>query len=87
MKVYATIDENGRIMSTSILPLEGATEIELTEEQLFDIANYRYDNGELIYDPLPEPEPIPPQPSELEELKTYVEALSEAVDMLLMGEL
>ena len=40
-----------------------------------DIVNYLYIDGEFIYDPLPEPEPITPQPNRIDILETKVEEL------------
>lgn len=44
---------------------EGATEKEK------DASNYKYIDGEYVYDPLPEPEPIEPEPTT--EYATYDE--------------
>ncbi|MBQ5658678.1 MAG: hypothetical protein IIV02_04010 [Peptococcaceae bacterium] len=34
-----------------------------------NISDYLYVDGEYIYEPLPEPEPVEPEPTELEQLR------------------
>lgn len=62
MTYALNLDDDGRILSVTYgkyapsgAPLVG----ELPEGNVYD---YRYVNGEYIYDPLPEPEPEPEQP-------------------------
>ena len=69
--MYAlNIAEDGRILSATYekYAAEGMPVVdnlptgETTEEN--DISNYKYIDGEFVYDPLPQPEPEPePEPS------------------------
>ena len=57
------LDKDGRILSACIC-LEGF-EYENVVDTLPDgsISDYKYINGEYVYDPLPEPEPQPEEPT------------------------
>ena len=57
------LDKDGRILSACVC-LEGF-EYENVVNTLPDgnISDYRYINGEYVYDPLPEPEPQPEEPT------------------------
>ena len=62
--MYAlNLDKDGRILSACIC-LEGF-EYENVVDTLPDesISDYKYINGEYVYDPLPEPEPQPEEPT------------------------
>lgn len=63
---YMKLEEDGRIASASINFHcgDGEIEVELPEDVTMDnIREHRYVNGEWIHDPLPEPEPVTPQPA------------------------
>ena len=63
------LDENKRIMTSyEALPkgiergtYEGKTLVNEIPEG--DVTDYKYVKGEYVYDPLPEPEPIEPEPT------------------------
>ena len=57
------LDKDGRILSACVC-LEGF-EYENVVDTLPDgsISDYKYINGEYVYDPLPEPEPQPEEPT------------------------
>ena len=62
--MYAlNLSEDNRILSVTFdeyaLPEQPRVDI-LPED---DVSNYLYVNNEYIYDPLPEPEPIEPEPT------------------------
>lgn len=48
-----------------------------------DITNYKYINNEYVYDPLPEPEPIEEQPTQLDVLEAQVTYTAMMTDTLL----
>ena len=62
--MYAlNIDTDGRILSACVC-LEGFKYTNIVETlPEGDISNYKYINGEYVYDPLPEPEPTPTEPT------------------------
>ena len=41
-----------------------------------NIADYLYIDGEYVYEPLPQPEPIEPEPTEAEQLRADIEYLA-----------
>lgn len=64
MSKYAlNLGENNRILSACVC-MSGQT-YEITTDSLpdGDVSDYRYENGEFIYDPLPKPEPPKPDSS------------------------
>ena len=91
MKYALNIAEDKRILSAwVILPnaiYEGMPIVEALPEG--DISEYRYENGEFIHDPLPEPEQPenPEEPADLESrvstLETNSTEMKLAIDALL----
>lgn len=63
--MYAlNLDTDRRILSATFekYSTEGMPKVEVLPEG--DVSDYRYVNGEYVYEPLPEPEPEPtPEPS------------------------
>ena len=57
------LDTDNRILSACIC-LEGFEYMNIVDTLPDgDISNYKYIDGEYIYDPLPEPEPVPVEPT------------------------
>ena len=57
------LDTDGRILSACVC-LEGFEYDNIVETLPDgDISNYKYINGEYVYEPLPEPEPTPTEPT------------------------
>lgn len=56
------LDENNRVIGTqnTAIAYHGGATVDEVPENEFD---YRYVNGEFVYDPLPAPEPPFPEPS------------------------
>lgn len=63
MKYALNLSEDGRILSVTFEKYapKGATIVDELPEG--DISNYRYVDGEYIYDPLPDPEQPEPEPT------------------------
>lgn len=68
---YIKIDENGRIQSVGYDEHLGPGEIEVTLPE-GDVFDYRYVNGEWVYDPKPKDEPKTPEPTVSEILDTLL---------------
>lgn len=51
---------------------QGAITVDEIPDEGHPITDYRYENGEFIYDPLPEPEPFDPGPSIIDRLEAQV---------------
>lgn len=62
--MYAlNLDTDGRILSACVC-LEGFEYDNIVETLPDgDVTDYKYINNEYVYDPLPEPEPIEPEPT------------------------
>lgn len=83
---YIKIDETNRIISASYDFHCGTDEIEVNipeDISLGKIHEYKYENGDFVYDPMPEPEPDLPETS-LEEqvaaIKADVASLTAAIE-------
>lgn len=91
MKYALNIDnEDGRILSACVVLPNGKYGEMPNVDNLPDgnICDYRFVNGEYIYDPVPEseePEPAATLESRVETLETSNAELTEAVDMILSG--
>lgn len=84
MHYALNLDETGRILSACIV-LPATPETMPRVETLPDgeIHDYRYENGEYIYDPLPEPEPPEPEPSDIDRLEAQITYTAMMTDTLL----
>lgn len=62
--MYAlNLDTDNRILSVtySQYATKGMTIVDKLPEG--DVTDYKYVNGEFVYDPLPKPEPVEPEPT------------------------
>ena len=80
------LDENNRIIMASIyhveIPQSAITSWYLPDED-HPSTDYLYVNGEFIYDPLPEPEPFDPGPSQLDRIEAQVVYTAMMTDTML----
>lgn len=79
MKYALNLAEDGRILSATYPQYAPADAVTVDALPEGDISDYRYVNGEYVYDPLPEPE----QPAEETETTVWDEldaAYQEGVD-------
>lgn len=76
-------NEDGRILSATFP--EYASEDAVTVETLpdGDISEYRYVDGDFIHDPLPEPEPTSPAPTQLDRVEAQTMYTALMTDTLL----
>lgn len=85
--MYAlNLSDDGRILSATYP--EYAPEDAVTVEALpeGDIYEYRYIDGEIIHDPLPEPEPTPATPTQLDRVEAQTMYTALMTDTLLEDE-
>lgn len=80
------LGENGRVMS--VTKPEYAPAYAVTVEALpeGDTHEYRYVDGAFIYDPLPEPEPTPATPTQLDRVEAQAMYTALMTDTLLEEE-
>lgn len=81
MKYALNLSEDGRILSVTYEKYagEGQPIVETLPEG--DCYDYRYVDGEYLYEPLAELEDPNPEPT----MKERVESLEEALEMILLG--
>lgn len=66
------LDKDGRILSACVC-LDGFEYENIVDElPEGDITDYKYVKGEYVYDPLPKPEPIEPEPTSEEILNALL---------------
>lgn len=79
VQLYAlNLADDGRVLSVTKDEYGAEGQPRVTEFPDDDVSNYKYVDGEFIYDPLPEPEPPEPEPQPQGEYVTYNE-LAEAI--------
>lgn len=82
MKYVLNIDpETNRVLSAGIMPHPPADALMVDTLPDGDLLDYLYINGEYVYDPLPEPEPVEPKPTNSQRL----EALEQQMTALIGG--
>lgn len=67
--------EDNHITMAAIYHVEipaGAITVDEIPDEGYSIVDYRYENGEFIFDPLPEPEPFDPGPNRFDILEAQV---------------
>lgn len=85
--MYAlNLGEDGRILSATkpeYAPVNAAAVEALPDGNIYE---YRYVNGEFIHDPLPEPEPTPAAPTQLDRVEAQTMYTALMTDTLLEEE-
>ena len=80
--------EDNHIIMAGIYHVEipqGAITSEFLPDEGHPVTDYRFENGEFIYDPLPEPEPYDPGPSIIDKLEAQVIYTAMMTDTMLEG--
>lgn len=89
MKYALNLSSDSRILSATLEQYASAEQPIVDELPDGNIADYLYVDGTYVYDPLPEPEPVEPVPSDSERIDAleaklasyeaaYVEGVNEA---------
>lgn len=63
MKYALYLADDGRILSVTYEKYAPANAVLVDELPEGNVADYRYVDGEYVYDPLPEPEPLVAEPT------------------------
>jgi len=75
--IYAlNLADDGRILSATYDKYAPASLPRVDHLPEGDLHTYRYVNGEFIHDPLPEPEPSAPQPTDEERIAALEDAFA-----------
>lgn len=75
--------KTNRILSAAIMPHPPAGAVLVDTLPDGDITDYLYVDGAYVYDPLPEPEPVEPEPTAEERIAALEEEL--AATKILLG--
>ena len=79
VQLYAlNLAEDGRVLSVTLDKYGAEGQPRVTEFPDDDVSDYKYVDGEFIYDPLPEPTEPEPEPEPQGEYVTYYE-LADAI--------
>lgn len=77
------LSEDGRILSATYPEYAPESQPQVETLPDGDISDYRYVDGEYIYDPLPEPEPEQPTPTQLDRVEAQAMYTALMTDTLL----
>ena len=87
MSKYAiAIAEDNRIIYATFEKYAGNNTVIVDSIPDGDITDYLYVNGDFVYDPLPEPEPVTEEPSQLDRVEAQVTYTAMMTDTLLESE-
>lgn len=83
MNYVLNLSDDKRILSACVMLPNGSYDEMPIVDVLPDgnLYEYRYGNGEYVYDPLPEPEPVEPAPSDSER----IDAIEQQIAALMGG--
>lgn len=84
-KFALNLAEDGRILSATFEKYASLDAVLVDALPDGDITDYRYVDGEYLYDPLPEPEPVEPEPSTEEILLEIAADHEERLCMMELG--
>ena len=85
-KYALNLAEDGRVLSATYAEyahLDAVLVENIPQGNLYD---YRYQDGEFVYDPLPEPDPVPEEPSQLDRVEAQAVYTAMMTDTLLESE-
>ena len=85
-KYALNLAEDGRVLSATYerFAAPGAVLVETIPEG--NLSDYRCQDGAFVYDPLPEPEPVPEEPSQLDRVEAQAVYTAMMTDTLLESE-
>lgn len=76
MYVLNIDNETNRILSAAIMPHPPADAVLVDELPDGDVTEYLYVDDEYVHDPLPEPEPVEPNPTDSERIDTLEQQMA-----------
>lgn len=78
MRYALNVSGDGHILSACVVlekgNYEGMPIVDMLPDG--DITDYLYQDGAFVYDPLPEPEPADPEPTELEQMRADIDYIA-----------
>ena len=80
------IADDGRVLSATFEKFAPADSVLVDELPEGNLSDYRWQDGVFIYDPLPEPDPVPEEPSQLDRVEAQAVYTAMMTDTLLESE-
>ena len=84
-KYALNLAEDRRVLSATFEKYAPASSVLVDELPDGNLSDYRYQDGKFVYDPLPEPEPKPEAPSQLDRVEAQATYTAMMTDTLLEG--
>ena len=85
-KYALNLAEDGRVLSATYEKYAPDGSVLVDELPEGNLADYRYQDGEFVYDPLPEHDPVPEEPSQLDRVEAQATYTAMMTDTLLESE-
>ena len=85
-KYALNLAEDGRVLSATFEKYAPDGSVLVDELPEGNLADYRWQDGAFVYDPLPEPDPTPEEPSQLDRVEAQVTYTAMMTDTLLESE-
>lgn len=84
-KYALNLSEDGRVLSATFEKYASADSVLVDELPEGNLSDYRYQDGEFVYDALPEPNPEHEAPSQLDRIEAQAVYTAMMTDTLLEG--
>ena len=84
-KYALNLAEDGRVLSATYAKYAPKDAVLVDELPAGNLSDYRWQDGDFVYDPLPEPEPVPEEPSQLDRVEAQAVYTAMMTDTLLEG--
>ena len=85
-KYAMNLAEDGRVLSATFEKYAPDCSVLVDELPEGNLADYRWQDGAFVYDPLPEPDPAPDEPSQLDRVEAQAVYTAMMTDTLLESE-
>ena len=85
-KYTLNLAEDGRILSATYEKYAHRDAVFVENIPQGNLSDYRYQDGDFVYDPSPEPEPVKEEPTQLDRVEAQVVYTAMMTDTLLESE-
>ena len=82
-KYALNLAEDGRVLSATFEKYAPADSVLVDNLPDGNLSDYRWQDGAFVYDPLPEPDPVPEEPSQLDRVEAQATYTAMMTDTLL----
>lgn len=84
-KYSINLSDDGRVLSATFEKYAPAGSVLVDELPEGNLPDYIWQDGAFVYDPLPEPDPVPEEPSQLDRVEAQATYTAMMTDTLLEG--